>query len=74
MRTAHQLHECGILHHLRQDSGITMSDFSLIPERQLLFSPLLAATIGLDEAILLQHLQQLCSSTLPRKPEAATLG
>ncbi len=36
-----------------------MSDFSLIPERQLLFSPLLAATIGLEEAILLQHLQQL---------------
>jgi hypothetical protein len=35
-----------------------MSDFSLIPERQLLFSPLLAATIGLEEAILLQHLQQ----------------
>ncbi len=36
-----------------------MSDFSLIPERQLLFSPLLAATIGLEEAILLQHLQHL---------------
>ena len=36
-----------------------MSDFSLIPERQLLFSPLLAATIGLEEAILLQHLQPL---------------
>jgi hypothetical protein len=36
-----------------------MSDFSLLPERQLLFSPLLAATIGLEEAILLQHLQQL---------------
>ena len=36
-----------------------MSDSSLIPERQLLFSPLLAATIGLEEAILLQHLQQL---------------
>jgi DnaT DNA-binding domain len=36
-----------------------MSDFSLIPERQLLFSPLLAATIGLEEAILLQYLQPL---------------
>jgi len=36
-----------------------MADFSLIPERQLLFSPLLAATIGLEEAILLQHLQLL---------------
>ena len=36
-----------------------MADFSLIPERQLLFSPLLAATIGLEEAILLQHLQPL---------------
>ena len=36
-----------------------MSDFSLIPERQLLFSPVLAATIGLEEAILLQHLQQV---------------
>jgi len=36
-----------------------MSDFSLIPERQLLFSPLLAATIGLEEAILLQHLQPM---------------
>jgi hypothetical protein len=35
-----------------------MADFSLIPERQLLFSPQLAATIGLEEAILLQHLQQ----------------
>jgi DnaT DNA-binding domain len=36
-----------------------MADFSLIPERPLLFSPLLAATIGLEEAILLQHLQPL---------------
>lgn len=36
-----------------------MSDFSLIPERQLVFSPVLAATIGLEEAILLQHLQLL---------------
>jgi hypothetical protein len=36
-----------------------MSDSSLIPERQLIFSPGLAATIGLEEAILLQHLQAL---------------
>lgn len=36
-----------------------MSDSSFIPERQLVFSPGLAATIGLEEAILLQHLQQL---------------
>ena len=36
-----------------------MSDSSLIPERQLVFSPGLAATIGLEEAILLQHLQAL---------------
>jgi hypothetical protein len=36
-----------------------MSDFSLIPERQLVFSPMLAATLGLEEAVLLQHLQQL---------------
>ncbi|NCF19405.1 MAG: hypothetical protein GWP63_14270 [Haliea sp.] len=34
-----------------------MSDSSLIPERQLVFSPGLAATIGLEETILLQHLQ-----------------
>ena len=36
-----------------------MSDSSLIPERQLVFSPGLAGTIGLEEAILLQHLQAL---------------
>ena len=34
-----------------------MSESSLVPERQLVFSPGLAATIGLEEAILLQHLQ-----------------
>ena len=34
-----------------------MSSSSLIPERQLVFSPELAATIGLEEAIMLQHLQ-----------------
>ncbi len=37
----------------------TMSDSSLVPERQLVFSPGLASTIGLEEAILLQHLQTL---------------
>jgi hypothetical protein len=36
-----------------------MSDSSLIPERQLLFSPALAQTIGLEEAILLHHLGEL---------------
>jgi hypothetical protein len=36
-----------------------MSDASIVPERQLVFSPGLAATIGLEEAILLQHLQAL---------------
>ncbi len=43
-----------------------MSDFSLIPERQLLFSPVLAATIGLEEAILLQHLQQVFEHHRPQ--------
>jgi len=36
-----------------------MSDTSIVPERQLVFSPGLAATIGLEEAVLLQHLQEL---------------
>jgi hypothetical protein len=36
-----------------------MSESSLVPERQLVFSAGLAATIGLEEAILLQHLQAL---------------
>jgi hypothetical protein len=36
-----------------------MPDSSLVPERQLVFSPGLAATIGLHEAILLQHLKSL---------------
>lgn len=36
-----------------------MSDSSFIPERQTVFSPALAATIGLEEAILLQHLGDL---------------
>ena len=43
-----------------------MSDSSLIPERQLLFSPGLAATIGLEEAILLQHLQVLFEHHSPQ--------
>lgn len=33
-----------------------MTESTLTPERQLVFSPSLAATIGLEEAILLQHL------------------
>ncbi|MEM6581192.1 MAG: DnaT-like ssDNA-binding domain-containing protein [Pseudomonadota bacterium] len=36
-----------------------MTDSSLVPERQLLFSPGLASTIGLNEAIMVQHLQGL---------------
>ncbi|MHA7817583.1 MAG: DnaT-like ssDNA-binding domain-containing protein [Pseudohaliea sp.] len=36
-----------------------MAESSLIPEQQLLFSPGLAATIGLEEAILLQYLHGL---------------
>jgi hypothetical protein len=36
-----------------------MSDSSFIPERQLVFSPALAQTIGLEEAVLLQHLSEL---------------
>ena len=43
-----------------------MSNSSLVPERQLVFSPGLAATIGLEEAILLQHLQLLLEH---REPE-----
>ena len=43
-----------------------MSNSSLVPERQLVFSPGLAATIGLEEAILLQHLQLLFEH---REPE-----
>jgi len=43
-----------------------MSDSSLVPERQLVFSPGLAATIGLEEAILLQHLQALFTHRVPR--------
>ncbi len=42
-----------------------MSESSLVPERQLVFSPGLAATIGLGEAILLQHLQGLFDHRQP---------
>ena len=50
---------CGILSDRDPKTRINMSDSSLIPERQLVFSPGLAGTIGLEEAILLQHLQAL---------------
>ena len=43
-----------------------MPESSLVPERQLLFSPGLAATIGLGEAILLQHLQGLLAHHDPQ--------
>ena len=43
-----------------------MSESSLVPERQLVFSPGLAATIGLEEAILLQHLQELLQHGTPQ--------
>ncbi|MBE9538235.1 MAG: hypothetical protein IMF06_04085 [Proteobacteria bacterium] len=43
-----------------------MSESSLIPERQLVFSPGLAATIGLEEAVLLQHLGELFEHRQPQ--------
>lgn len=43
-----------------------MSESSLVPERQLVFSPGLAATIGLEETILLQHLQELLQHGTPQ--------
>jgi len=43
-----------------------MSESSIVPERQLVFSPGLAATIGLEEAILLQHLQELFLHATPQ--------
>ena len=46
-----------------------MPESSLVPERQLLFSPGLAATIGLGEAILLQHLQGLLAHRDPQLRE-----
>lgn len=42
-----------------------MAESSLLPERQLAFSPVLAATIGLEEAVLLQHLQQMLDYQSP---------
>ncbi len=36
-----------------------MSESSLVPEQQLVFSPALATTIGLEEAVLLQQLHSL---------------
>ena len=42
-----------------------MSKYSLVPERQLLFSPGLAETIGLEEAILVQHLKNLFDYHIP---------
>jgi hypothetical protein len=43
-----------------------MTDSTLVPERQLAFSPGLAQTIGLEEAILLQHLDGVCLHQPPR--------
>ncbi len=43
-----------------------MSDSSIVPERQLVFSPGLAATIGLEEAILLQQLGELFEHREPQ--------
>lgn len=43
-----------------------MSRSSIIPERQLVFSPELAATIGLEEAILLQQLQLVFDQQNPQ--------
>ncbi|WP_116367722.1 DnaT-like ssDNA-binding domain-containing protein [Parahaliea mediterranea] len=42
-----------------------MTDSSLVPEQQLVFSPGLAATIGLEEAILLQQLHNLLQHRSP---------
>lgn len=44
-----------------------MAESSLVPERQLAFSPQLAATIGLHEAILLQHLCQVFEQQRPQQ-------
>mgnify|MGYP001546498720 FL=1 len=43
-----------------------MPDSSLVPERQLVFSPGLAATVGLEEAIMLQHLYALFEQRAPQ--------
>ena len=41
---------------------VSMSSSSLIPEHPLVFFPSLAATLGLEESILLQLLHQLASN------------
>ena len=43
-----------------------MPESSLVPERQLVFSPGLASTIGLEEAVLIQHLQELMLHRTPQ--------
>jgi DnaT DNA-binding domain len=43
-----------------------MPESSIAPERQLVFSPGLAATVGLEEAILLQHLYALFEHRAPQ--------
>ena len=58
-------HKLGILPELRLHTGKPMSASSLIPECQLVFSPSLAATIGLEEAILLQQLGELLAHREP---------
>ena len=50
----HSPNKLGILSDLNRKPGPAMHESSLVPERQLVFSPGLAATIGLEEAILLQ--------------------
>ncbi len=59
-------YKLGILTDLRLYTGTPMSESSLIPERQLVFSPSLASTIGLEEAILLQHLGELFEHQTPQ--------
>ena len=46
----------------------------LVPERPLVFSPTLAATIGLEEAILLQVLLDFAAHRPAQLPESVQLG
>ena len=46
-----------------------MSDSSFVPERQLAFSPMLAATIGREEAVLFHHLNELLAHRRARRRE-----
>lgn len=46
-----------------------MADSSLVPEQQLVFSPGLAATLGLEEAVLLQFLHGLLNHLPVRRRE-----